>query len=67
MTPSGIEPATFRFVTQYLNQLCHRLFPYLLQWLCETSDYQQLLPISVNVAKNKYTYKFSMADGSNQQ
>jgi hypothetical protein len=25
MAPTGIEPATFRLVVQYLNQVCHEL------------------------------------------
>jgi len=44
MTPSGIEPATFRLVEQCLNQLRYRVSPYLVKGIhefhCEHSSLQ---------------------------
>ena len=45
MTPSGIEPATFRFVAQHLNH-CATAVPFL------------LLPINVNTLQ-RYLYRLS--------
>jgi len=38
MTPSGIEPATFRFVVQCLNQLRHQQRAPKVKWWCSKSQ-----------------------------
>ena len=39
MTPSGIEPATFRFILQCLSQLCYPVLKVRLAKLCSQSGH----------------------------
>ena len=42
MTPSGIEPATFRFVAQHLNQEYLQYFPY---FVCDVSEIRCIMSL----------------------